>query len=195
MSILEQRPGRIPHDLPDATAAPERSSVPHGAQSEAWNSRSNEAVIEHILSRYHDVHREQLPELIRLAQRVELVHGSNPSAPAGLSSVLGQLQRELEEHMHKEETILFPMIARGITGLAMRPAAAMRREHEEHGAALADIDRITHGLQLPAEACNTWRTLYNGLDILKQDLTDHIQLENDVLFTRLEAPQEGVQHG
>lgn len=32
---------------------------------------SNDAVIEHILTRFHDVHRKQLPELIRLSLRVD----------------------------------------------------------------------------------------------------------------------------
>ena len=35
---------------------------------------NNEEPIEHILDRYHDAHQEQLPELIRPAQR-ERVHG------------------------------------------------------------------------------------------------------------------------
>ncbi len=32
------------------------------------------ALIDHILARYHEVHRRELPELIRLARRVEAVH-------------------------------------------------------------------------------------------------------------------------
>ena len=40
-------------------------------QASTWNEAENDALIEHILTRFHDVHREQLPELIRLSQRVE----------------------------------------------------------------------------------------------------------------------------
>ena len=41
-------------------------------------------MVDHIIARYHDVHREQLPELIRMARRVEAVHRENPNVPAGL---------------------------------------------------------------------------------------------------------------
>ena len=46
------------------------------------------ALIDHILTRYHDVHREQLPELIRMARRVEAVHRENPNVPNGLAELL-----------------------------------------------------------------------------------------------------------
>src|SRR3989344_3369539 len=45
---------------------------------------SPSALIDHILARYHEVHRQQLPELIRMARRVEAVHRDNPHVPAGL---------------------------------------------------------------------------------------------------------------
>ncbi len=36
---------------------------------EKMTQASNEELIEYILTRYHDTHREQLPELIQLAER------------------------------------------------------------------------------------------------------------------------------
>ena len=46
------------------------------------------ALIDHILTRYHAVHREQLPELVRMARRVEAVHRDHPDAPHGLAEHL-----------------------------------------------------------------------------------------------------------
>lgn len=46
-----------------------------------WREQSASTLIDHILSRFHQRHRQQLPELIRLARRVEQVHGDRPSAP------------------------------------------------------------------------------------------------------------------
>src|SRR5690606_23507190 len=43
--------------------------------SRDWTRSSPAELIDHILVRYHDRHREQLPELIRLASKVEQVHG------------------------------------------------------------------------------------------------------------------------
>jgi len=164
-------------------------------QDHPANHTDNEALIEHILNRFHDVHREQLPELIRLAQRVERVHSQHPKCPAGLSAHLESLLGELEAHMQKEEQILFPMIARGITGMAQEPIAAMRHEHDDHGSALSGINSITHNLELPEGACNTWRALYLGLKVLESDLVEHIHLENNVLFHRVDGQLGGGQRG
>ncbi|WP_396621759.1 iron-sulfur cluster repair protein YtfE [Marinobacter sp. W-8] len=155
----------------------------------------NEDLIEHILTRYHDVHRDQLPELIRLAQRVERVHSQHPRCPSGLSAHLESMQAELEAHMQKEEQILFPMIARGITGMAVGPVSVMRSEHDDHGNALARIHNLTFKLTLPEGACNTWRALYSGLTELENDLKQHIHLENNVLFHRVDGQLGGARHG
>ena len=42
-------------------------------------------------------------------------------------------------------------------------------------------------LALPDSACNSWRALYAGLAKLADDLTEHIHIENNVLFPRFEA--------
>lgn len=163
-------------------------------QAREWQGRSTAELVEHILTRYHDAHREQLPELIRLAQRVERVHGGHPQAPVGLSSLLERMQEDLESHMQKEESILFPMILRGIMGLAVHPMVVMRREHDDHAAALEQIDRLTHGQDIAEGACGTWRSLYQGLAELKADLKDHIELENEVLFARVEGRHQASAH-
>ncbi|WP_286804380.1 MULTISPECIES: iron-sulfur cluster repair protein YtfE [unclassified Marinimicrobium] len=159
-----------------------------------WADADNAELIEHILTRYHDVHREQLPELIRLSQRVELVHGGHPECPSGLASHLEGLLAELENHMAKEEQILFPMISRGMLGMAGGPVGMMRHEHDEHAQGLARIHELTRGINLPVGACNTWRALYLGLATFEVDLMDHIHLENNILFDRIDG-QGAAAHG
>src|SRR5690606_30686776 len=61
-----------------------------------WREASAPELIAHILTRFHARHREQLPELIRLARRVEQVHGDRPECPVGLSDHLCAMQQELE---------------------------------------------------------------------------------------------------
>ncbi len=146
------------------------------------------ALIETIISRYHAVHRRELPELVRLARRVEAVHARNPAVPNGLAERLEALETELRAHMAKEEAILFPMMLAdpGATGGAMAagPIARMRAEHDDHGAALEAIGACTQGL--PAEACTTWRALDAGLRKFSDDLMEHVHLENNVLFPMFE---------
>jgi regulator of cell morphogenesis and NO signaling len=152
---------------------------------------SAEALIELILTRYHAVHRRDLPELIRLARRVEAVHRGKPGTPAGLAAVLERMHGGLESHMAKEEAILFPLLRGGPgtaqAAMAAAPIARMRHEHDEHGAELRAIAELTGDLTLPEGACNTFRALYAGLARFQDDLTTHIHLENNVLFPMFAA--------
>ncbi|MCW3147063.1 iron-sulfur cluster repair protein YtfE [Stutzerimonas stutzeri] len=153
-----------------------------------WRSSPLNELIEHILERFHERHREQLPELIRLASRVEHVHGAKPDCPNGLAEHLWTMQQELESHMLKEEQILFPMLQRGIkTPQTDGPISVMRYEHDQHGNALAQLAALTNDITPPANACNTWRALYRGLEELRDDLMQHIHLENNILFHSAET--------
>lgn len=146
------------------------------------------ALIDHILTRYHDVHRHQLPELIRMARRVEAVHRDHPQVPAGLAETLEVMEQELLAHMEKEELILFPMLESGGNALIKMPISMMRTEHVDHGAQLEKVLRLTNDATPPQGACNTWRALYAGIAQFNDDLINHIHLENNVLFPQFEAP-------
>lgn len=143
-------------------------------------------LIDHILTRYHAVHREQLPELIRMARRVEAVHRDHPEVPKGLADHLEAMETELLDHMEKEEQILFPAIEGGVTSV-QGPVAAMREEHTGHGQMLERLAALTHEHTPPPGACNTWRALFAGTAQLTHDLINHIHLENNVLFPRYGA--------
>ena len=154
-----------------------------------WGLATPSELVDHILARYHAVHREQLPELIRLARRVEQVHGDRPDCPLGLADHLTVMAQELESHMRKEEDVLFPMIVRGHGAMAGTPISVMRMEHDDHGIALRRLEELTDGITPPRAACTTWRALYAGLRTFRQDLMAHIHTENNILFERF-APAE-----
>ncbi|MFN4309562.1 MAG: iron-sulfur cluster repair protein YtfE [Ferrovibrio sp.] len=141
-------------------------------------------LIEHILVRYHAVHRAELPELIRLARRVEAVHRDHPAVPAGLADLLADTLQELETHMQKEEMMLFPMMKQGGHPMIGHPIAVMQDEHVEHGERLRLIEALTDGGVPPEGACTTWRALYAGTRKLVDDVMEHIHLENNLLFPR-----------
>ena len=177
---------------PLAEAAAERSVAIDVIESElaqlavtsAEPPQDAPALIEHILARYHETHRRELPELVRLAARVEARHASHPQKPAGLHAALEEFSVALDEHMAKEEQILFPMMRHGGHPMIAAPIGRMRFEHDEHGERIARIEGLTHDLELPADACPTWRALYAGLRKLIDDVYEHVHLENNVLFQR-----------
>ena len=154
-----------------------------------WRLASTDALIDHLLQRYHAVHRQQLPELIRLAARVEQVHGDRPECPRGLAALLVQMAEDLESHMVREEEILFPLLRQAGTRAALGPIAVMRDEHDAHGESLQHLEALTNDITLPRGACNTWRALYLGLATLRDDLMQHIHLENNILFDGLTHTQ------
>ena len=145
------------------------------------------AIVDHIVSRYHDVHRRQLPELIMLARKVEQVHAGKKGVPAGLADLMQQALGELEVHMRKEELILFPAMRRQGAGALDGPIAQMRHEHVDHGDFIEEVTRLTSNFTAPEGACGTWRALYAGAAQFKDDLIEHIHTENNILFPRFEA--------
>ena len=150
-----------------------------------WRVAPLNEIIDHVIVRYHDRHREQLPELILQATKVERVHAEKPSVPRGLTKYLTALHQELSSHMMKEEQILFPMIRQGMGAQAGGPISVMESEHDEAGELVEVIKHITNNVTPPPpEACTTWKAMYNGINEMIDDLMEHISLENNVLFPR-----------
>lgn len=178
-------------------AHPQSNKAIWSADGQDWAAAG--PLIDHILARYHAVHREQLTDLNRLARLIEGVHADHPQCPHGLAEHLDVLHQELESHMQKEEQILFPLLKRGLSAQATGPIAVMRREHDDHSVALSQLQSLTHNLTPPVGACGSWQALYAQLNTFINDLNQHIYLENNILFAPdflafIDAPQE-VNHG
>src|ERR1035437_883398 len=171
-------------DLNLTAVLEELTGLEHG--SESPQNTAPATLIDHILERYHAVHRAQLPELVRMARRVEEVHRDNPEVPSGLAQLLVSIESELLGHMQKEEAILFPMLKAGGNPFVVHPISMMRDEHTSHGEQLDKLAAMTHDATPPSGACNTWQALYAGVAQLSDDLINHIHLENNVLFPQFE---------
>jgi regulator of cell morphogenesis and NO signaling len=141
-------------------------------------------LIGHIIGRYHEAHRRELPILIGLSDKVESRHRGHPQMPANLSRILQTMLLELEMHMCKEEHIVFALIMEGQGPLIGNAIDMMMTDHEDHSTMLRELRALTSDCQPPADACDDWRRLYTGLRKLIDDLVAHIQLENNVLFPR-----------
>lgn len=143
-------------------------------------------LIPFILERFHETHRRELPDLVRLARKVEAVHAARPECPIGLAQMLAGVAQELDAHMQKEEQVLFPLLLASGGGCAPFAIQRMRAEHRDHEDALSAMKQLAHGFVAPAGACGTWQRLYAGCAKLAADLEAHIALENDVLFPQFE---------
>jgi len=165
------------------TEGKERSGL--DAETERLRAAPLGDLIEHILQAYHRPLKEDLPRLESMARQVLEAHrDTSETMLSDLLATFQGLKAELEQHMAKEEQILFPMIQRGQGAMAEGPIAVMNDEHDRAESALARLRALTDDYVVPAAASESWRGLWEGLRALELALHRHIHLENDVLFPR-----------
>lgn len=172
------------------------ASPPHGTSSfspeaddrrpaeVAWAERPLDELMDHIVEHYHASIRLELPRLVGLAYKVEKVYAGDPQCPRGIGGHLTELLAVVEDHLVKEQRILFPMIEGGRGASALLPVKVMMQEHDDLFAILQRNRALTNDFSLPPDSCSTWQALYEGLARLELELAEHILLENQVLFPR-----------
>ncbi len=142
-------------------------------------------LIDHILSVYHAPLREELQRLETLVRGVDQ---RNPSAGAqrrsGLAPTFRALRLALEQHMGKEEQILFPMIRQGMGAHATGPIAVMESEHTSATVGVRRLRSMTSSQEFLANTDPARCALHEGFEALDEALERHIGLENDNLFPR-----------
>ncbi len=159
-----------------------------GSPAESWADAAPADLIRHILATYHQPLYEEMPRLKAMAKKVLDVHGDkDPERFRGIYDTLSALVADLEQHMAKEEQILFPMIQAGQGAMAGGPISVMQYEHENAGEMLRTLRSLTNDYAVPAEACATWGALWKGLEALETALHEHIHLENNILFPRVQS--------
>ncbi len=140
-------------------------------------------LVDHIVGAFHVPLHEELPRLEAMSRKVARVHADRD--PEGrlpaIRDTLVALKAELESHMEREERELFPRLLAADSEV---PVAPYVDDHEEAGAALARLRELTDDYRPPADACNTWRALWAGLEALEREMHEHVHLENNVLFPR-----------
>lgn len=153
-----------------------------------WDHKALIEIVDHLISHYHESARKDLILLIELAKRVENAHAHHAQCPKGLSEYLNFFSADLQEHLLKEEEILFPLIKNGQGKLAYMPIKVMQEEHNEHFDALNRFRALTFNYQLPGDACGTWKMLYLKMQKFEKEMNEHIYLEDQILFVKALMP-------
>lgn len=176
-----------------------RSAIEHhdhecaGQDGPDWSHAPLTELANHIEATHHQYLRSELPRLAMLFEKVDRAHGDRHPHMRICREIYSSFRSELESHMMKEEHVLFPMI-RFIDGTSQAPAChcgsisdpirVMESEHDSAGDALATMRELTSGFAPPADACNTYRVLLDGLAELERDMHQHVHKENNILFPR-----------
>ena len=147
----------------------------------AWQSAPLNDITAHIVPRYHETHRSQLADMI---EQGEQLAESNPAFPEDFVPLVQAIQNELLSHMMKEERILFPMIENGAGSGAAMPIRMMMHEHGDHQGAIGQLAAVTNNFTPPENAPEEWRRLFALANQFADDLADHIELVDNILFAR-----------
>ena len=154
-------------------------------------------LIAHILDTHHVFTKSEMDRLQSLADKVLAAHGGNHPELVHLTELLTRLCADLKPHMFKEEQVLFPYIV-ALTqaadqkrtapfapfGTVKNPVRMMMLEHDTAGDILRELRALTFDYKVPADACISYRTLYQALEDFEKDLHQHIHLENNILFPK-----------
>ena len=154
-------------------------------------------LIDHIIATHHSYVRSALPTIARYLAKLHEVHGARHPELARVAAVFDRLSVELEQHMLKEEHVLFPYVRDlgehanqpcgflpSPFGTVNNPIRMMEQEHRDAGDALQIIRELTNGFTPPADGCTTYAVCMAELARFEQDLHRHVHLENNVLFPR-----------
>jgi regulator of cell morphogenesis and NO signaling len=162
-----------------------------------WTDEPLAELIDHIHGTHHVFIREESPRLEALIAKVVGVHGKNHPELMQVQTIVSDLANELSLHLMKEEQILFPYVKLmeeaavaqeppppAMFGTIMNPVRMMMQEHDGAGEALKQLRALTNNYAPPADACISYKTLYEALQGFEADLHQHIHLENNILFPR-----------
>jgi regulator of cell morphogenesis and NO signaling len=152
-----------------------------------WDLEPMGDLIQHILHTYHDPHREEMTRLEAMARKVHTVHGDKDPRIKQILDTFVNLKVGLEQHMLKEEQVLFPMILAGHGAMTTGPISVMEVEHDDAGKVLRRLRELTDNYVPPEYACNTWRALWAGLADFERAVHEHIHLENNILHPRAQS--------
>lgn len=150
---------------------------------------------DYIKNVHHRYVREKGPIIQELAHKVADVHAQQHPELVSLSQELDAFLDDLYHHLDKEEKQLFPA-TKNEQELTSKQVDQLIQflisEHEDSGKELQQLRKITQNYTLPANACNSYTSLFSQIESFESDLLQHIHLENNILFPKLLASY-GVQ--
>ena len=161
-------------------------------------------LIDHIESVHHAYVRQALPRIMGYLEKLVEVHGARHSELALVAAAFSRLKGELTQHLVKEEQVLFPYVrdladyaeqlCGGLVspfGSVENPIRMMEREHRDAGDELQMIRELTANYSPPADGCTTYAVCMAELRAFERDLHRHIHLENNVMFPKAIALENG----
>ncbi|WP_300602343.1 iron-sulfur cluster repair di-iron protein [Niabella sp.] len=168
----------------------------------AYNNWPADLLADYIEKKHHRYVTAKIAEITPFLEKVTTVHGDRHPELKKVEALFRDSAAELSEHMHKEETVLFPyirnMAANGTARPSFRtvadPISVMMYEHNQEGERFEKIAVLTGNYTPPEDACNTYRVTFSLLKEFEEDLHLHVHLENNILFPKAVKMEEERNH-
>jgi len=164
------------------------SAQPSGDRYNDW---SVELLIDYIINQHHSYVQQTLPAMFSYMQKVARVHGGRNPELIEMFNLVSELQTELTAHLEFEEQKLFPFIKSLSSNKneftveqnaeMIRELTQMEDEHDHAGSIMKTLRELSNDFTPPADACTTYRVLFQHLEAFEADLHKHVHLENNIL--------------
>ncbi|MDT8394011.1 MAG: iron-sulfur cluster repair di-iron protein [Bacteroidales bacterium] len=156
-----------------------------------FNAWDLDFLCDFIVNTHHSYVRKKLPELIFYTQKIASVHGDSHPELHEVQELFEGINKELSQHMQKEEEVLFPAIKQALKEtdenvyqIIRSEISRMSDEHEFAGTSMDKIRSLTRNYSVPEDACNTYLVALKTLEQFEDDLHIHVHLENNILFPK-----------
>ncbi len=185
-----------------AIVAEKLTQLPWQTTSSGENYRewTPDLLINYIEQTHHRFVRSKTEEIAAYARKVAGVHGERHPENVEIYHKFVSLGHELLNHLEAEENTVFPLIKKvaelrkscqdvdqDLMDELRRQLDLMEDDHEGAGKLIAEIRELSNDFTPPAEACTTYRILYQNLAGFEEDLHKHVHLENNILFRKAQA--------
>jgi regulator of cell morphogenesis and NO signaling len=159
-----------------------------------YNSWSLSKLVDHIVTNHHEYVRQAAPAIAQHLTKVSQKHGDRFPYMKKVKTIFDEIKRDFDQHMMKEEIILFPRIKileaanegnKESEFLSIQaPIDVMEYEHENAGRNMHEFRKLTDNYSVPDGACMTFRISLEELKMFEEDLHQHVHLENNILFPK-----------
>lgn len=150
-------------------------------------------LIDYIIDNHHRYVKEMLPTIYAHTQKIAAKHGGRHPELITIAALFSQLKDDFEQHLIKEEEILFPRIKylevlksgkKEQHFILGAPIQAMMKEHELAGKITEEIKSLSNNYSTPDDACTTYKLTFSELHEFELNLHQHVHLENNILFPK-----------
>ena len=156
------------------------------------------SIVQRLLREHRRWRSKDFPFISYLFDQAQSVEGGQAPCLAPLRSAFHRLYAEMEGHMNREESVLFPAILDAQTeaetagksfGSIRNPIGMVEQEHDWEAERLEKMRELARDYQLPENADEKLRMLFRELEALEAAMHAHTHLESSILFANALAAE------